>query len=114
MSDTTLYATSRETPVDEDSFIDEIRNDEKNINSEIFDEYFRYQIHHFQQKIWLKPISLKLRKSIIKKEVPKNEKPNKIIDIVKKILDLNNPEKGTGLKIITPKQILHRLPILHK
>ena len=55
-----------------------------------------------------------LRKSIIKKEVPKNEKPNKIIDIVKKILDLNNPEKGTGLKIITPKQILHRLPILHK
>ena len=47
MSDTTLYATSRETPVDEDSFIDEIRNDEKNINSEIFDEYFRYQIHHF-------------------------------------------------------------------
>ena len=55
-----------------------------------------------------------LRKSIIKKEVPKNEKPNKIIDIVKKIVDLNNPEKGTGLKIITPKQILHRLPILHK
>ena len=55
-----------------------------------------------------------LRKSIIKKENPKNEKPNKIIDIVKKILDLNNPEKGTGLKIITPKQILHRLPILHK
>ena len=55
-----------------------------------------------------------LRKSVIKKEVPKNEKPNKIIDIVKKILDLNNPEKGTGLKIITPKQILHRLPILHK
>ena len=55
-----------------------------------------------------------LRKSIIKKEVPKNEKPNKIIDIVKKILDLNNPEKGIGLKIITPKQILHRLPILHK
>ena len=55
-----------------------------------------------------------LRKSIIKKEVPKNEKPNKIIDIVKKILDLNNPEKGTGLKIITPNQILHRLPILHK
>ena len=55
-----------------------------------------------------------LRKSIIKKEVPKNEKPNKIIDIVKKIVDLNNPEKGTGLKIITLKQILHRLPILHK
>ena len=55
-----------------------------------------------------------LRKSIVKKEVPNNEKPNKIIDIVKKILDLNNPEKGTGLKIITPKQILHRLPILHK
>ena len=52
-----------------------------------------------------------LRKSIIKKEVPKNEKPNKIIHNVKKILDLNNPEKGTGLKIITPKQILHRLPI---
>ena len=36
---------------------------------------------------------------------------NKIFDIVEKILEFNNQQKGTGLKILTPKQMLQILPI---
>ena len=40
------------------------------------------------------------------------EKPNEIVDIVEKILELNNQnQQGQGLKIITPDQMLSRLPI---
>ena len=35
---TTLYATPRETSINEDSFINEIINNEKGISSEIFNE----------------------------------------------------------------------------
>ena len=52
-----------------------------------------------------------LRSSIIKKEIPENENPNKIIDIVEKILEFNNQQKGTEFKILTYKQMLQRLPI---
>ena len=40
------------------------------------------------------------------------EKPNEITDIVKKILEFNyRNQRGVGLKIITPDQILSGLPI---
>ena len=40
------------------------------------------------------------------------EKPNEIIDIVEKILEFNDrTEKGQGLKILTPDQMLSRLRI---
>ena len=40
------------------------------------------------------------------------EEPFRVIDIVEKILDANNQEgKGQGLKILTPDQMLSRLPI---
>ena len=41
MSDTTC-STPRETSVNQDSFINEIMNNENRINKEIFNEYFRY------------------------------------------------------------------------
>ena len=42
----------------------------------------------------------------------KNEKPHKIVDIVKRILDFNRQnQRGQGLKILTPNQMLSRLPI---
>ena len=34
-----------------------------------------------------------LRNSIIKKEIPENENPNKIVDIVEKLLDCNKQQK---------------------
>ena len=42
----------------------------------------------------------------------KNEKPYKIVDIVEKILKFNQRnQEGKGLKILTPNQMLNRLPI---
>ena len=42
-----------------------------------------------------------------------NEQPDKILKIVKAILDFNKEiqEQGLGLKILTPNQMLSRLPI---
>ena len=41
------------------------------------------------------------------------EKPDKILKIVEEILDFNNKQNqiGKGLKMLTPNQILNRLPI---
>ena len=48
-----------------ENFVNEIRNDEENINSEIFQKKLGIRIHQLQQKIYLKQIWLK----IIKKEI---------------------------------------------
>ena len=45
-------------------------------------------------------------------EEKENEKPNEIIDIVEKIIELNKQNQlGQGLKILTPDQMFSRLPI---
>ena len=46
-------------------------------------------------------------------EKKKKEKPDKILKIVEEILDFNNKQNqiGKGLKILTPSQMLSRLPI---
>ena len=66
----------------------------------------------------MKSINKKLNKleNIIKNvpedKVSKVEENEKIIDIVEKILDLNSEKQsGEGLKILTPNQMLSRLPI---
>ena len=49
--------------------------------------------------------------TIIKKEIPENENPNKIVDIVEKIIDFDKQQKGkerpldlaARIKILTPK-----------
>ena len=46
------------------------------------------------------------------KEEKETEKPNKIVDIVEKILEFNEKnQQGQGVKILTPNQMLSRLPI---
>ena len=45
------------------------------------------------------------------KEEIKIEKPNKIANIVEDILEFNKKKQSGGLKILTPNQILSRLPI---
>ena len=52
-----------------------------------------------------------LKNIIIRKDVPKNETSDRIISIVEKILNFNRKKKGKRLKILTPKQMLQRLPI---
>ena len=47
------------------------------------------------------------------KEEIETEKPYNIVKVVKKILDFNKIEQqeGQGIKILTPNQMLNRLPI---
>ena len=64
-------------------------------------------------------IMIKSELSDLKKEIENMseeekeiEKPNVIIDIVEKILEFDKQkQEGQGLKILTPNQILSRLPI---
>ena len=57
-----------------------------------------------------------LRNAIIKNEIPENENPNKLVDIIEKMLDFNKA-KGrpsdltTCIKLLTSTQMLQRLPI---
>ena len=55
---------------------------------------------------------MKLKKCL-KRKKKKKEKPDKILKIVEEILDFNNKQNqiGKGLKILTPSQMLSRLPI---
>ena len=49
---------------------------------------------------------------MISEEERKNQKPDKIAEIVEKILKFNKQNKeGKGLKILTPNQMLSKLPI---
>ena len=87
--------------------MNEIIADEKDINDEIFWNYFKYQNPSFLAKNLIRAKQAKneqlvnnindelirLRNVIIKKEIPKNGNSNKIVDIVEKILDFNKPQK---------------------
>ena len=66
-------------------------------------------------------VEIKKRWGNLKDEIEKmsedekeNEQPDKILKIVKAILDFNKEiqEQGLGLKILTPNQMLSRLPSL--
>ena len=61
---------------------------------------------------------IKKRWSNLKDEVEKMsedekeiEQPDKILKIVENILEFNRQQQGQGLKILTPNQMLSRLPI---
>ena len=62
---------------------------------------------------------IKVRWSNLKDEIEKmskkeieNEKPKKILKIIEEILEFNREkQQGLGLKILTPNQMLSRLPI---
>ena len=52
-----------------------------------------------------------LKTLLLKKENPKNENPNEIIKTVEKIIDFSKEQNCKGLKILTTKKLLQRLPI---
>ena len=111
-----------------EEFINEIKNDEKNINELIFKEYFFYQtplflakeLHNSNRNIndeivkHVNDALVALKKDINIKQIPENENANRIVNIVEKILDFNKQQKGKGLlsdlakhtKILTPKQMI--------
>ena len=101
----------------------------ENINNELFKEYFDYSNPETMIKR-LKDADDEKNKNIVKsinknlnkmkkiiKNVPEDktfkiEENEKIIDIVERILELNSEKQlGLGLKILTPNQMLSRLPI---
>ena len=110
--DTTPRHTRSETSILNEYFVNKIKNDEKNINTEVFNEYFGYQNPSFLAEDLFKANQVKnnqivdqtidsineLRNSIVKKEIPENENLNKIIDIVEKSLSLTTNKKEQDLK----------------
>ena len=52
-----------------------------------------------------------LRKSLKSKKVTRDENPEKVDDIVKKILDFSKHHKGKETKKLNSKQMLQRLAI---
>ena len=101
----------------------------KNINNELFKEYFNYSNPDTMIRIsndasdeknnnLVESINKKLNKmkkiikNVPKDEVSKVKENEKVIDIVERILELNSEKQlGKGLKILTPNQMLSRLPI---
>ena len=103
---------------------------EIDLNEEIFKKYFNFQrpsdMLMFLNKTNDKEKNIELVNVInsglkdLKEEIKKmseaeieNEDPESIVEIVEKILKFNkqNQQKGQGIKILTPNQMLNRLPI---
>ena len=102
--------------------LDEIKRKEQNINNELFKIYFTdnqspsnmYKTLSETEGAVNKILS-KLRRIVyyvLKDNAFKIQENEKIIDIFERILEFNNKtQSGKGLKILTPNQILSRLPI---
>ena len=50
-------------------------------------------------------------KDINIKQISQKEKPKKVVNIAENFLTFNEQQKGIGIKVLIPKQILQRLPI---
>ena len=110
-------------------FNEKIIKEETEINKELFKKYLRFQkptdmlknSYNLNDKgknnnliSVTKTGLIDLEKEIekISEDEIKIEKPDKILKIAKEILELNKQNQSAeGLKILTPNQILSRLPI---
>ena len=78
-------------------------------------KYARQKVKKNEDQVYaFKKVLNKIKRLIAK--VPKDklsrvEKNEKIIDIVDNISEFNRQQEGRGLKILTPNQMLSRLPI---
>ena len=106
-----------------------IVKEETDIDRELFKNYFKFQMPtamlktlynlNDRKKNNLLVNTIKSELSNLKNEIKKmsedeteNEEPHKIVDIVERILDFNRQkQEGKGLKILTPNQMLSRLPV---
>ena len=99
--------------------------DEKDINDEIFWDYFKYKNPSFLAKDLIRATQAKheqivnnvndglidLRNDINRKEISENEHPTKVVKIVEKIVDFNKRQNCKRIEIFTPKPKLQRLPM---
>ena len=110
--------------------IKQITDKEKDINDEVFKKYFKVQMPSDMLVFLNKNNDTEMKNQLVnlinsglkdlKEEIKKmskaeidTEKPDKIVNIVEKILKFNeqNQQKGQGIKILTPNQMLNRLPV---
>ena len=94
----------------EQEFIKEVAGNEKDINEEIYWDYFKYQNSSFLAKDLMRAKQAKnektvnnrglidLRDDINRKENPENENSKKVVEIVEKILYLINNKQVRELK----------------
>ena len=111
----------------EGDLVNFIKRKKEDINIDLFKKHFTFQNPSNMLKKLTKTRSKKYNRQILnliksglkdlKNEIEKMsedekeiENPNEV-DIVTKILDFNEQSKGKGLKILTPQQMLSRLPI---
>ena len=116
------------TKADANAFNEQIIKEETDINTELFKKDFNFQrpsdmlkslykvnINQNNELVNMINSGLKHLKEEIKKmpeEERKIEKPDKIVKLVEEILSFNKQkQQGEGLKILTPNQMLSRLPI---
>ena len=106
-------------------FKQQIEDQEKEIDKTLFEKYFEYQspsemldnlfsLENLKRNGVAEKISNNFEYLFDKvKELPPNEgvKENKILKTAKTILGFNWQKQGKGLKILTPNQMLSRLPI---
>ena len=106
-----------------------IERESKDINNDLFKKYFSTPVALFKKLFEIKDArknsefveevknswsNLKDKIEEMSKKEIKNEKPNEILGIINEIIDLNKEaqkQQGSGLKILTPNQMLSRLPI---
>ena len=112
-------------------FIEYIENESKGINYDLFKDYFDLVAPTVLAKKLLETKNKNKNNELVEKvknrwsnlkdvieemteDEIKTEKPDKILEIVKEILDFNKrirKQKGLALKILTPDQMFSRLPI---
>ena len=130
-SDEDQEKIQEETITDGNEFNEWIIKKEADINGELFTKHFNfqnpsdmlknlYQINDKEKKKLVNVINsgLKDLKEEIKEmsdEERKIEEPDKIVKIVEEILRfIKQKQEGQGIKILTPSQMLSRLPISFK
>ena len=110
--------------------IKQITDEEKDINDDLFNKYFKIRRPSDMLMFLNKNTDTKMKNQLVnlinselkdlKEEIKKMskeekdiEKPDKTVNIVKKILKFNekNQQEGQDIKILTPNQMLNRLPI---
>ena len=115
--------------VDYEKLMRKIGFKERDINSELVKKhFFTYDLGNVlktfkksknnseRNKIQVSMIKNRLRDlkekiTDMSEEEKKIEKPNEIVDIVENILEFNRQQQGQDLKILTPNQMLSRLPV---
>ena len=122
---------SEEEPIitDANAFNEWINKEETDINEELFKRHFNFQrpsdifnslnnINDIEKNNKLLDEIISGLKDLMKEikamseEEKENEKPDKIVKIIREILKFNKQnQEGKSIKILTPNQMLSRLPI---